>query len=66
MIFFLFVGLEIGKNVAFAINDPDPDDPNGWVCGAEEGQCDPNQNVTECTWGPGGCDDGPAIPKEDL
>lgn len=66
MSFFLLAGLQVGKNTAFAVNESDPD-PNGWVCPPDDelhepGTCLPNYNVTECTWGPSGCDDGP-VPK---
>lgn len=56
MAFILLIGLEIGKNVAFANGDNDWP-TNGWVCpdgeDVELGTCDPNWNATSCTWSPG-------------
>lgn len=49
---FLIIGLEVGKNVAFASDDWPT---NGYVCGSEDGMCDRNWNNTECTWSSNGC-----------
>ena len=58
LILALFAGISIGVNA-----DPVPSqhDPNGWVCGDTPGECDPNYNVTCCTWGPSGCNTEPCV-----
>lgn len=50
----LIIGLKVGNSQAtVTVRD------NGWVCGDTAGDCDPNYNVTCCTWGPGSnCSDG--------
>lgn len=60
LIFGLLAGVKVGEVIA---STPDPDPP-GWVCGSSPGECVENYNVTICTWGPSGCDDGPAPPDQ--
>lgn len=49
MLAFLLLGYKVGNSV-----DPDTITfTNGWICGDNLGDCDPNYNVTCCTWGPG-------------
>ncbi len=53
MLSFLIVGVEVGKSAVMVTSD---DDPNGWICTDTPGECDDNENVTCCTWGPNGCE----------
>lgn len=62
MSFILLTGLKIGESVA--VTNWDPDEPNGYVCTEVDGVCDPNWNVTECTWSSDGCSTDPVIPEE--
>ena len=57
--FGLFAGVNVGESVASSGGPY-----YGWVCTDSPGQCDPNYNVTTCTWGPGSqCSDG--VPGND-
>lgn len=57
----LFVGIEIGESFASSSDGP----YYGFVCSDTVGQCDRNENLTQCTWGPDGCETTPAHPRPD-